>query len=111
MGATPAPSTIAGWWSSTIARSADPAEPCEHPAPARLEADVRVVVDRRWRREEQDGGGAAGLLGAVDQLLADPLLLVIDVNRQIREVRAKGEITEAARDADQARLVPGGDDQ
>lgn len=51
--------------------------------------------------------GTDSLFDPPDQFLADPLSLVVSVNRQVRQVGAKTVIGQGARNSDQAVAVAG----
>ena len=75
------------------------------------EADVRVIIDRLWRSQEDEAGfRRAGLLRLVDEFAADAVALVREPDGEVGEIGGVCEIGDAARDTDKDVAVPRSDD-
>lgn len=74
------------------------------------EADAVIIIFGGGSGEEgEEGVGAEGGAGLADEFEADALALVIDVDGEVGEVAAIGEIGEGAGEPDEAVAIPGAD--
>jgi hypothetical protein len=77
-------------------------------SPARivwLHANVRIVSSRLRRGQEDEVGvQTAGLVGSPDQFPPDATSLKGIIHRQVRQLRAVGEVGDRARDPDEVPI-------
>src|SRR5437879_2847805 len=77
-----------------------------------LETDVRVILNSRWRRQQNNPAPRPqALLCFGNQSFPDASLLVFQIHGEVGEVAAITEIGDAASDTDEAILIPGRDEQ
>ncbi len=77
-----------------------------------LHPDLGIIAFGDWGRDEDQGClKPGGQMCFVDQLLAYPTALVLNVDGKIRKVAAKGEVSDRPRDADEFSGIASGNDQ
>src|SRR6202042_1608605 len=75
------------------------------------EADVGIIGLCGGGGEEEDRRGLSFFLRETHELSSDPLPLIRETDRDVRQVCAESEVGEAPRDSNEPVLVPRGHDE